>query len=395
VDADLVIVGGGPAGISTALFLARALPRLRERILVLERERYPREKVCAGAIGARADRLLASIGVRVDVPSAVVQGLSVVATDRSLRQRLDTSIGRVVRRIEFDHALANEARERGIRIADGTKVASVAIGADGVRIETDRGELRARVVVGADGVGSIVRRSLGLPRGTFMAQAVEIDTPAAPSDPPRELLHFDLEERDLPGYAWDFPTVVDGAPLVCRGIYELRAEGIPERAENAPGTAERLARRVERLGLSGRASRLRRFAERGLSLHEPFARPRALLVGEAAGIDPTLGEGIAQAIQYGAVAGPYLARALDRDDLSFASFPAALRKSRLGLDLAIRARAARWVYGTTRPLLERWVTSSGPLVLAGMRYFAGERVPRRALARALVGLASAALERGG
>lgn len=395
MDADLVIVGGGPAGASTALFLAHAAPHLGARILVLERERYPREKVCAGAIGARADRLLASIGVRVDVPAAVVRGLSVVAAERSLRQRMDMPIGRVVRRIEFDRALAEEARARGIRIDDGVKVTQVVVGADGVRIETDRGEVRARALVGADGVGSIVRRSLGLPRGAFMAQAVELDTPSAPADDARELLHFDLSERDLPGYAWDFPTIVNGAPLVCRGVYELRAEGVPARADDAPSPGERLLQRVERLGLSGRASPLRRFAERGLALHEPFARPRVLLVGEAAGIDPALGEGIAQAIQYGAVAGPYLARALTEGDLSFASFPAVLQRSRLGLDLTIRARAARLVYGATRPLLERWVTSTPALVLAGMRYFAGERVPRRALARALLGLARAALLRDG
>src|SRR5258706_11033367 len=104
-----VIVGGGPAGISTALFLAHHAPALADRMVVLEKERYPREKFCAGAIGARADTLLASIGVTVDVPSAPIGGLRCVAQGRSVLARLPAA-GRVVRRIEFDHALAEAAR---------------------------------------------------------------------------------------------------------------------------------------------------------------------------------------------------------------------------------------------------------------------------------------------
>lgn len=392
LDAEIVIVGGGPAGISTALFLAHAAPRLAERIVVLERSRYPREKVCAGAIGARADKLLASIGVRVDVPSVPIRGLSVDASGRRLAERSEgPPVGRVVRRFEFDHAFAQAAMARGVRVRDGVKVTGLVIGEREARIETSIGELRACAVVGADGVGSVVRRALGLPRGAFMAQAVELDTKGARDDGPRDVLHFDMAARGLPGYAWDFPTLVHGEPMVCRGIYELRGGGVPERAATEPAPAERLLARAAAQGVPASASSLRRFAERGLSLHEPFARPRVLLVGEAAGIDPALGEGIAQAIQYGAVAGPFLARALQTDDLSFASFPSVLHASRLGLDLRLRARAARLVYGKARPLVERWVTRSHALAAAGMDYFAGERVDRRALGRSALDLGGAML----
>ena len=48
IDTDLVIIGGGPAGLSTALHLQHLAPRLAERTVVLEAERYPREKICAG-----------------------------------------------------------------------------------------------------------------------------------------------------------------------------------------------------------------------------------------------------------------------------------------------------------------------------------------------------------
>jgi flavin-dependent dehydrogenase len=176
-DVDVVIVGGGPAGLSTALFLTHAAPFLRERILILERGTYPRDKICAGAVGARADRVLASIGVRVDVPHVPIRGLSVRANGKTLSVRRDGPvIGRVVRRIEFDHVLAMQALERGIQVREGVKVENIVVHADAVRLSTSMGDIRARVVIGADGVGSIVRRSTGFPRGTFMAQAMEVDT---------------------------------------------------------------------------------------------------------------------------------------------------------------------------------------------------------------------------
>ncbi len=386
-DVDVVIVGGGPAGLSTALFLTHVAPYLRERILVLERGIYPRDKICAGAVGARADRVLVSIGVRVDVPHVPIRGLSVRAHGKTLAVRRDGPvIGRVVRRIEFDHALATQVQERGIQIRQGVKVENIVVDSESVRLSTSMGDIRARVVVGADGVGSIVRRATGFPRGVFMAQAMEVDTGFSKSDGARDVLHFDLEDHGLAGYAWDFPTIVRGEVLVCRGLYELRGEGIPERFENEAGVADKLQRRNEALGVVSSSHTVRRFAERGISFSEALSRPRVLLVGEAAGIDPVLGEGIAQAILYGSVAGPYIVDSLARNDVSFGSWKERLRSTRLGLDLAVRSRAAQHVYGAARPLMERYVTNSRAIVEAGMLWFAGERIPRRMLMKSAVDL---------
>ena len=397
MDLDLAIVGGGPAGIATALFFAAAAPHRRGRVAVLERERYPREKICAGALGARADRLLDTIGVRVDVPSVPIHGFAVVTAGERLRARDEPSappIGRVVRRLEFDRAFADEARARGLSVVEGARVTGLDVEREGVRLRTTVGEILARAVVGADGVGSFVRRALGLPRGRFLAQVVEVDTPAVAADEARDLLHFDLSDRSLPGYGWDFPTLVAGVPLVCRGLYGMRPDtGAHAGRDGSLDVSARLQARLDRLGVSG-SLRFKRFSERGLSLPEALARPRALLVGEAAGIDPVLGEGIAQAIFYGATAGPYLARCLDRGELSFAGWPDELRRSRVGLDLRLRAAFLPWLYGRPRPLVEGWVGSSPDLALAGMRYFAGDRVPRARLGSAAWTLGAVAARAG-
>jgi len=393
VDVDLAIVGGGPAGVTTALFALAQAPKLR--IVLLEKERYPREKICAGAIGARAERLLDEIGVRVDVPSAPVFGISVQTRQRphQVRRPGDAPIGRVVRRMEFDHALAEAARHRGVEVVDGARVSKLEVGDQGVRVEWPGGTLTSKALVGADGVGSMVRKSLRLGKGRWNAQVVEVDTEPRKGDPADDLLHFDVTDRNLVGYAWDFPTVVNGERLVCRGIYELRMEseppseawrneGVADKEPPAADVTSRLRRRLAHQGLDPDKPRYKRFAERGLTLSEPCARPRVLLAGEAAGIDPVLGEGIAQAILYGATAGRYVAGCLERGDTSFGDWRRELMRSRVGWDLRVRSSVPSFFYGRSRPAFERWVTGSESLALAGMRYFAGEPVPRGEIARA-------------
>ncbi|MSP26697.1 MAG: NAD(P)/FAD-dependent oxidoreductase [Myxococcales bacterium] len=321
--------------------------------------------------------------------------------DRGTRCRV---IGRVVRRAEFDAALVREVRTRGVEVREGVALTGMRRHADRVELTTTAGTLSARCVVGADGVGSQVRRLLGLARGDLYAQAVEVDTPIVPADEPMDLLSFDLTDSGYAGYAWAFPTLVDGELKMCRGVYRL-VRGAPEAHAQPEGPTPRaldvnslLEQQLGALGIARSGLQFKRFAERGLCAHEPCARPRVLLVGEAAGVDPVLGEGIAQAILYGKMAGPYLARAYRKasgrgevlhDAYRFLDYTQTLSRSRVGIDLALRARALPWLYGKRRGGFERWLTRSRHLAFAGMYYFAGEHVPRWCLARALADLALA------
>lgn len=385
IDAELAIVGAGPAGLSTALFLEARAPALAKRILVIEKARHPREKICAGAVGGRADRLLATIGARVDVPSATLLGVGVKTREGELVLRGAEPIGRVVKRRAFDDALAAIAKQRGIAIREGAGLQRLARSPEGWELTLGDGEVvRARAVVGADGVTSTVRRELGIPKGALMAQAVEVDTAPRATDGPRDVAMFDLTRGALRGYVWDFPTPSSAGPEVCRGVYQLREGAASERAN-----VDDVLR--DHLGATPPTSSVRRFAERGLARHEPIARGSAMLVGEAAGIDPVLGEGIAQAIFYGSTAGAFLAERLACGSYAFDDWPSAMRGARIGLDLRARTAAVPLVYGRGRPLLERWVTRSSALSRVGMAYFAGERVPRLGLARALVDLGAALL----
>jgi flavin-dependent dehydrogenase len=369
---DLVIVGGGPSGISTALHVRAEAPKLD--IVVLEAEHYPREKICAGGIGARAFRVLDKLGVTVECPMVPLHAVALrIGTETIVTREPD--LGVVVRRVEFDHALAKIAMARGIAVRDGSPVADVAVAADHVRVETASGDVyRARAVVGADGVGGIVRRKTGFARGDLRAQVVELDTEDAPSDLPRDTIVFDFTARDLHGYAWDFPTLVDGKPLVCRGAYVIHNLG-----HDSPRA--RIDAYLAARGLELGRYKLKQFAERGFEPGAAISAPRVLLVGEAAGIDIATGEGIAQAIEYGAVAGPYLARAFAADDLGFRDWRRHVDLRHVGWQLRIRHACYRAFYGARRDTLERMLPSMRSLFEVGVQDFAGKPISKLAMVR--------------
>ena len=372
-DVHLVIIGGGPAGLSTALHLQAVAPRIADRTVVLEAKPYPREKICAGAVGARAFRVLERIGVAVECPMVKLDAVALRLGSRTIVTR-DPDLGVVVRRVEFDHALAKIAIERGIEVRDATPVTAIDLLGDHALVYTDAEVYRTRAIVGADGVSGITRRATGFARGELRAQVIELDTEGVASDEPRDTAVFDFTARDLHGYAWDFPTLVGGKPLVCRGAYVIHSL-----EHDSPKM--RIDRYLRDRGLHLHKYRLKQFAERGFEPGAAIARPRVLLVGEAAGIDIATGEGIAQAIEYGQVAGPYLARAFAHDDFSFASWTGHVERRHVGWQLRVRHACYRMFYGEGRDSIERILPRLTSLMKVGVQDFAGKKLSKLAIAR--------------
>ena len=123
-ETDLVIVGGGPAGLSTALHLHQRDPRWTGRMLLLEKETHPREKLCGGGITRLGLETLSRLRLKPQIPLARVQSARFTYRGRQIDVRGDPMF-LISRRAEFDHWLAEEARSRGIKLIENSPVISM------------------------------------------------------------------------------------------------------------------------------------------------------------------------------------------------------------------------------------------------------------------------------
>ena len=356
---DLIIVGAGPAGISTALHLVQQDSAWAGRLLVLEAAVHPREKLCGGGITRPGIAQLAGLGLALEPEHVTVDEVRLQYGDRAYGIR-EEGVFLIVRRSEFDHWLVQQAQRRGVEIRQGEAVTAIDFHPDHVLVSTDRATYQAKVVVAADGSNSTVRRLLKW-RGNGKARLLEVLTPESGQENAFQqgIAHFDFRPLadGLQGYYWDFPSLIDGHPFMNRGIFDSRARPELPRAELKTLLAQAMALRERDLSdveLKGHPIHL--FDPNG-----DFARPRLLLVGDAAGADPLLGEGISFALAYGEVAASAIVDAFERHDFQFTDYRSRVLSHPWLSSLVSRYRGARWLYRLARyPRLAAWLWRLAP-----------------------------------
>ena len=363
---DVVIVGSGPAGAATALGLAARAPALAARSVLLEKARHPRDKTCAGGVIPKAVRLLESLDVPLTVPQARVDHAGVALPGGRELAVAGDDLCRVVRRRELDAHLAWTARDRGVELREEERVTHVARDGDGVRVETSRRTYWTPVVVGADGSGSLVRRALVGASG-LTARAVMCDVPVAATSwtgyaGRRYDFDFSACRTGLRGYRWAFPCVIDGVPHANVGVYALPpACGTRLRTE--------LAAELARLGAAPAAWKA--FPIHAYVGAPHLAAPHALLVGDAAGADPLMGEGISFALEYGLLAAEAICEAHGTGDLSFRGYARAVERGPLGRKLRRLGLATRLFYGPRCRLWFRLAAASPRAQAIGLAWYNG------------------------
>jgi len=338
-SADVIIVGAGPGGSATAAYLAMS----GLDVLLLEKTRFPREKVCGDGLTPRAVRELVTLGIPTPEEDGWIKNHGLRIIGGGMRLQLDwpdgsgfPPYGLVRTRMDFDDILAQHAVKHGARLHESTNVVAAITNESGaivgVRAKAvdEPGqprdhvlEFRAPLVIAADGNSSRLSLSMGREKRDDRPMGVAVRTYYTSPRHDDDYLESWLElwSTDpagnrvlLPGYGWVF-GVGDGTSNVGLGILNT------SKAFGTVDYKDVMRRWVATMPQEWTCNdETMTMPIRGAALPMGFNRQPhydrgLLLVGDAGGmVNPFNGEGIAYAMESGRLAAEVVAQAFARQD---------------------------------------------------------------------------------
>jgi geranylgeranyl reductase family protein len=353
-DADVIVVGAGPAGSAAAYWLATA----GVDVLLLEKTSFPREKVCGDGLTPRGTRALIEMGIDVSQEAGWLHNKGLRVIGGGLRLELDwpeltsfPAYGLVRPRADLDHLLVQQAVKAGARLHEQTSVAgpiqdesgrvvgvTARVGGTGARAKTEH-SYRAPVVLACDGVSGRLALALGLQRNDKRPMGVAVRRYYTSPRTNDDYLESWLELWDgppgaddaklLPGYGWIF-GMGDGSVNVGLGVLNSSA-GFQKTNYRTllttwlDNTPEEWGFREENALCSTQGAGLPMAFNR-----TPHYRNGVLLVGDSGGsVNPFNGEGIPYAMESGKFAAEAVVQGLARPEGSarekaLAGYPAAM-----------------------------------------------------------------------
>ena len=308
LTADVLVVGGGPAGAAAAIELTRA----GRSVVVIDRATFPRDKCCGDGLTTLALRELEHVGVSPgDIADWMNVGGASLRSPSGRRVHVplpdDGLYAAVAPRLQLDDAILTQARKSGATIRDGWTFRSLEQFDDRVVVVGTNGDddltITARYVIAADGMWSPVRKALGVNIDGYLGEwhgfrqyARQVTGPAA------DQLFVWFEPDLLPGYAWSFPLPGGRANI---GFGVLR-DGSRSGKETKAIWADLLTRPhiVEALGPDHELEDRHTAWPIPARIDElPLSAGRVIFVGDAAAAtDVMTGEGIGQALLTGRLA---------------------------------------------------------------------------------------------
>ena len=334
IRSEIAIIGAGPAGVSTALFLAKAgIPHM-----LIDKAGFPRDKICGDGLSGKVigllreinpsiieeisqlpDQFLPSWGVSFTAPNGKGIDLPFMKDVSSMKH----APGFVAKRIDFDNFLLSKIDPRFTDIRLETEVLEIEPDADCVKLKLKhKGKTlpcKAEVVIGADGANSIVSRKLAqqkiAPEHQYAGLRAYYENVTGMHI--QNFIELIFIKEALPGYLWIFPLPNNqanvGIGIISRDLKKkkLNLKRILKRAvETNPLLKERF--KNARLVSEPTGWRLPIGAQK-----RSLSGNRYLLTGDAAAlVDPFTGEGIGNAILSGKFAAQTLQDAYNKNDYS-------------------------------------------------------------------------------
>src|SRR3989344_480926 len=330
---DVIVVGGGPGGSTTASFLSKN----GARVLLLDKASFPRDKTCGDAIGRRCEAVMKELGIPGEVekvPHAKIYGVTFSAPNGKICE-IAVPKGRASdysycsRREVFDNIVFQFAKkQKNVQAIENFMVTDVlkenkggedfVVGVKGIDLKSKKEtEFRAKVVVGADGALSVVAKKLGLNEVDLQHHCVALRAYYEGVEGLTDKIEIHFVESAMPGYFWIFP-VEDGKANVGIGMLsnEITERGIKLQElmfkviENEPMFRGRF--RNAKLVSDVKGWTLPLGSKERKSYGNGF-----VLVGDAASlIDPFSGEGIGNAMLAGKIASVVILDCLKSNDFS-------------------------------------------------------------------------------
>ena len=325
LDAEVIVVGGGPAGAATAWALARE----GVDVLVLDRAKFPRDKICAEYLSPQASRILSDMNVLEEIERTNpghLAGMSIRAPNGHIANgefaanhgfRGFRDKGLAVRRTILDEIVLRGARTAGACVEESMRVTDLAkndsarvTGVKALAADGQPRTLRARYVVGADGLRSVVARRLGLVRTSRVwPRRIALVSHYRKVQGVTDMGEMHVDHDGYLGIADVGGGQVNVAVVVpmsrAREIGDDKTEFLERWIASRPHLAERFVGAV-------RTTPVRATGPFATSSRHAWS-PGAALVGDAADFfDPFTGEGIYAALRGGELLAPYLVEALGR-----------------------------------------------------------------------------------
>jgi len=324
---DVIVVGSGPSGSVAAMYLARELGK--ERVLVVDKASFPRDKICGDAQGRKAAAIMKELGIYegyVQLPGQKIYGITLSSPNGTtvhldVASRSEPAPGYVHKRMIFDNFLAKNAKERAtFRVFNVTDLIiedSTVRGIIGTNERGEKEEIRAKIVLAADGANSIVAQKFGMnknpPEHFIVATRQYYKGVTGLTD----RIEIHMVKSLIPGYFWIFP-LPNGEANVGLGMIvkdmqskkvNLKEATLREIKEN-PLFKDRFKDAQPLEDVKGWNLPV-------ASYHRKCYGNGFLLLGDAASlIDPLSGEGIGNAMISGKIAAQVSAEALEEKDFT-------------------------------------------------------------------------------